>query len=234
MGQAGEVLDGAGETIKNAGGELAEMLSHLNGLLERETFKEGLAQTIARLPQVLGETEQLLRENRPQIKLLVENLSSSSNVLRVSLLTMQNQIDILAKRETFSKASDAVDSLAKIGEVLEELAEEDLEAVMASLRSMLEKGDQTMLSASEGVVRMNSLLSALDSKGDKAGGTLSQLINNGELYENINHFLVSGQALLSLLEEQPNSIIFGKKKRKSKPRRAEASGAGYIVKEGKD
>jgi hypothetical protein len=97
---------------------------------------------------------------------------------------------------------------------------------------MLGKGEVTMSSASEGMESLTALVSSLSGEGE-TGGTIGRLLNDGQLYENINRFLESGEALLSLLEEQPNSIIFGKRKRKSKPKRSESSGAGIIVSEDK-
>jgi len=232
MGQAGAVLDGAGETIKTAGTELAEMLTHLNDLLEKDSFKENLAQTMATLPLVLGEAEALLRENRPQIQALVENLSSSSNALKGSLESLEGELLILSERQTMTKASQAVESFASVGKALEKVAEDDLEEVMMSLKTMLGKGEVTMSSASEGMESLTALVSSLSGEGE-TGGTIGRLLNDGQLYENINRFLESGEALLSLLEEQPNSIIFGKRKRKSKPKRSESSGAGIIVSEDK-
>lgn len=233
MGQAGAVLDGAGETIKSAGGELAEMLTHLNDLLGKETFKENLSKTISSLPQVLGEAEAMLRENRPQIKILVENLSSSSNAMKGSLETLEGQLLVLSERKTFSKVSDSVDSLSALGEALEKIVENDLSEMMASLKNFLENGDSTMASASKGMKGLEELISSLQGSGRSSDGTLSLLLNDGELYQNINRFLASGEALLSLLEEQPNSIIFGKRKRKTKTERSEPSGAGIIVSEGR-
>jgi len=230
MGQVGVVLDGAGETINSVGTEMTEMLAHMNDLLGEEGFKKNLAQSIAGLPLVLDETGAMIRENRPQIKQLVENLALSSNALQGSLRSLEGQLLVLSERNTLGKASDAVDSLAKMSKVLEKVAEEDLEEMADSLRQVLEKSEKAMESATEGMDGLKAIISALNGDND-SGGTLSRFLNDGQLYDNLNRFLESGQALLSLLEEQPNSIIFGKRKRKTSPDRSEDSGAGIIVSE---
>ncbi|MBF0196635.1 MAG: hypothetical protein HQL32_02950 [Planctomycetes bacterium] len=77
------------------------------------------------------------------------------------------------------------------------------EDVMKMISGLSEEAD--------GVVKeLKLLLAALNA----SKGTGGKLVYEDALYENINELLESGTSLVQMLEENPSSLIFGKRKKK--------------------
>lgn len=210
MGSAeGSFKDGI-ESFRGAAEELKKLLANFNDVLEKDDMKTDLTKTVKALPDAIKEVTTLFKENKEVMKGILEKVnvlagdgnSAVKNINEVLAELKETNVvkDLAGTLENTKKLTGELNSTLNEGELVKGLT--DTISVYQSL------GEKLTVSA-------NQLEPLLASFGADHEGTLAKLLHDPVLHEKIKHFLIAGTALVTLLEEQPNSIIWGKKKRKT-------------------
>lgn len=212
--RAGDIVDKVEPTVDNlntALGRLDSVAVNINTLLTGQNARNienslaSLNTTLANFNTTSKRLSALVETQSPQIEGTLANLNALSNTL-ASNQTKINQI---------------VDNLAKTSNSVAKL---DVEGVQSNLNTTFTKANGavedlqvTLKKANTTFAQLNSILAKVEN-GD---GTLSLLLNNAELYNNLNDTARDLDRLLLDLQENPkhyvpNVSVFEKKKKRNR------------------
>ena len=119
--------------------------------------------------------------------------------------------------------ADAMVASLKVSSVkLERVMGHDIPAVMQQVDSILADVKKLSANVSEAdiaalVARADSAIAdvnALIQAANSTDGTVGKLLHDNSLYDNINGTIQTADSLMQDIREQPNSLIWGKKKKK--------------------
>jgi len=198
------------DSFKEVASELKEVLAHLNEVLAAEGMKQNLADTIATLPAAIKETTQLFKENRSTMKDTLLEIKDLSNEGGLALKKINELLTEFKQGETIQDLKGTLANTKQLTQNINQGLVESkvLEKLSATLESYRDLGVKLSVSANQ----LQPLMSSFESGHE---GTLSKLLHDPTVHDKLDRFLVAGTALLRLLEEQPNSIIFGKRRSKT-------------------
>lgn len=199
------------ESFKEVAGELKKVLANVNEVLDKEGTKDDLSKTIKALPAAIKKMTELFKENKTVMKDVLLKMKEIGGEGGSALKKINEMLAKFKQGETIEDLKETLantkDLTAKFNEGLEE--QKILEKLSATLKSFEQVGESLKTSANQ----LDPILGSFQAGHE---GTISKLLHDPSLHGKIEEFLVATTALVTLLEEQPSSIIWGKrKKRKS-------------------
>jgi phospholipid/cholesterol/gamma-HCH transport system substrate-binding protein len=215
-----DLMSTAGETIEGAGTEFTAVLQKLNELLGTPGFSKNIAATVAEAPGLLNNLSGLVTEVRPILTDVLKNLQGVTTSLSSTMNILDEQLKAVAERKTLEKLDGAVENMGALMGRVDAMIKNDIDPAMDELTSMMKSLHATVNEVHGVAQALEPVVSGL---GPDSEGSLAQMIHGGALSSQIGDFLNAGTDLLILLEEQPNSIIFGKRKRKNENEKIERS-----------
>ncbi|MBF0243730.1 MAG: MCE family protein [Planctomycetes bacterium] len=207
-----DMMQTASTVIGSAGMELHRLLIQVNELLGDEEIRQGLKMTISKLPQLIGEVQHLVDENRQPLTGILTQAGNLALRLESLAEKIEVQVDLVQEKQMVAELSSMVSvtsgTLQSIDSAAERVARvaEDGSALM-----------KTVLGSERHLKNAMSAFSGLLGDLNEGKGTGGKLLKDPALYENLNELVLSSKKLVDLLENQPSSIIFGRRKEKSSP-----------------
>lgn len=185
-----------------AQGDTIEGGIHQGAMSEVERMVPVIAQMLPKLDSILANLNRLTAD--PALQQTLHNAADISSSLKAS----SEQLNVLLSRDV-PQLTDRLNAIGKNAEVFSRnLADIDLKATMDSV-------DATLNSVRQFSDRLGNVTTTLDTKLSGRDNTLGLLINDRQLYDNLNSAVKSGDSLLIDLREHPKRYvhfsIFGKK-----------------------
>lgn len=187
------------EVIIPAGQELAEIPSRSElPTSVKASMIEGLAgPIIASLDSTLSSIRALVDNVNGQIeKDQLKDILRHADELLTSLKSASTKLDGILK-------NDVPDVMQKVDGILQDVKKLSANASEADIAALVARADSTL-------VEVNKIIEAVNSPE----GTTGKLLHDDSLYKNLNSTLQSADSLMQDIREQPNSIIWGKNKKK--------------------
>jgi phospholipid/cholesterol/gamma-HCH transport system substrate-binding protein len=204
-----DVMSAASDTMDKVGGEMTELLKGLNDIIGAPQFKQDIVRSVSELPLLVEELSAMVRESKP---LLVSSLGNAvvatENLGRV-ITTFDEQMTLLADRNSIDKLDRGLDNFSNLMDSVDDMVESELNPGIKDMRLVL---DETRRSLVQLQVTMSKIQPALSGLGPEAKSSASRLLHEDTLHRRTEEFLMAGTELLTMLEQQPNSIIFGKRR----------------------
>lgn len=193
------------ELVIPAGKELAEIPAHseLPTSIQTSLMEEIQSQLLATLDSTLNSIRQLADQVNGQldgdkVKTILANVEVVTESLKGSSRDLQRLL-----HGDMPRLVNEVDSI--LGDI-QKLASNVSDADIAAL---VVKADSTMAE-----------LNALVVSANDTHGTVGMLLHDKQLYDNLNSAVQTADSLMNELREEPNSIIWGKKKSRQLRREA--------------
>lgn len=193
------------ELVIPAGKELAEIPAHseLPTSIQTSLMEEIQSQLLATLDSTLNSIRELAEQVNGQldgdkVKTILANVEVVTESLKGSSRDLQQLL-----HGDMPRLVNEVDSI--LGDI-QKLASNVSDADIAAL---VVKADSTMAE-----------LNALVVSANDTHGTVGMLLHDKQLYDNLNSAVQTADSLMNELREEPNSIIWGKKKSRQLRREA--------------
>ena len=159
---------------------------------------------------------------------LLATLDSTLTSIRQLAEQVNSQLDGDKVKTILANVEDVTMSLKGSSRDLQRLLHGDMPRIVAEVDSILDDVQKLAANVSEAdiaalMVKADSTLNELTgliASANNADGTIGLLLNDRALYDNLNTTFLTADSLMSELREEPNSIIWGKKKSKELRREA--------------
>ena len=187
------------EVIIPAGQELAEIPAHSQlPTSVKPSMIDGLAgPIIASLDSTLSSIRALIDNVNGQIeKDQLRTILAHADELLTSLKATSSRLDGILK-------NDVPHIMQEVDGILTDVKKLSANASEADIAALVARADATL-------AEVNRLVEA----ANNPNGTTGKLLHDESLYNNLNSTLQSADSLMQDLREQPNSVIWGKKKKK--------------------
>ena len=187
------------EVIIPAGQELAEIPAHSQlPTSVKPSMIDGLAgPIIASLDSTLSSIRALVDNVNGQIeKDQLRTILAHADQLLTSLKATSSRLDGILK-------NDVPHIMQEVDGILTDVKKLSANASEADIAALVARADATL-------AEVNRLVEA----ANNPNGTTGKLLHDESLYNNLNSTLQSADSLMQDLREQPNSVIWGKKKKK--------------------
>lgn len=187
------------EVVIPAGQELAEMPAHSQlPTSVKPSMIDGLAgPIIASLDSTLSSIRALVDNVNGQIeKDQLRTILAHADELLTSLKATSSRLDGILK-------NDVPHIMQEVDGILTDVKKLSANASEADIAALVARADATL-------AEVNRLVEA----ANNPNGTTGKLLHDESLYNNLNSTLQSADSLMQDLREQPNSVIWGKKKKK--------------------
>ena len=187
------------EVIIPAGQELAEIPAHSQlPTSVKPSMIDGLAgPIIASLDSTLSSIRALIDNVNGQIeKDQLRTILAHADQLLTSLKATSSRLDGILK-------NDVPHIMQEVDGILTDVKKLSANASEADIAALVARADATL-------AEVNRLVEA----ANNPNGTTGKLLHDESLYNNLNSTLQSADSLMQDLREQPNSVIWGKKKKK--------------------
>ena len=153
---------------------------------------------------------------------LLASIDSALTSVRVLVDNVNGQLEGDKLKNILANADAMVASLKVSSVKLERIMGHDIPAVMQQVDSILVDVKKLSANVSEAdiaalVARADSAIAdvnALIQAANSTDGTVGKLLHDNSLYDNINGTIQTADSLMQDIREQPNSLIWGKKKKK--------------------
>ena len=153
---------------------------------------------------------------------LLASIDSALTSVRVLVDNVNGQLEGDKLKNILANADAMVASLKVSSVKLERIMGHDIPAVMQQVDSILVDVKKLSANVSEAdiaalVARADSAIAdvnALIQAANSTDGTVGKLLHDNSLYDNINGTILTADSLMQDIREQPNSLIWGKKKKK--------------------
>ena len=220
-----DLMSTAGDTIEDAGTELTAVLQKFNQLMGKPGFSDNIAATVAEAPLLLrnlsglandarpalNEISSLVKDTHPVLNDVLANLKEVTSRLNSTLGVLAEQVKSLAERKTLEKLDGSVENLGTLLKHVDSIVTTDIDPAMDNLSGLMKSLDSA-LKEFDGVAK--SIQPILAGIGPESNGSLSKMVYDQQFSHQVGEFFNAGTDLLKLLEEQPSSIIWGKRKNK--------------------
>ena len=187
------------EVVIPAGQELAEIPAHSQlPTSVKPSMIDGLAgPIIASLDSTLSSIRALVDNVNGQIeKDQLRTILAHADELLTSLKATSSRLDGILK-------NDVPHIMQEVDGILTDVKKLSANASEADIAALVARADATL-------AEVNRLVEA----ANNPNGTTGKLLHDESLYNNLNSTLQSADSLMQDLREQPNSVIWGKKKKK--------------------
>lgn len=128
------------------------------------------------------------------IKTILENADAMVASLKVSSMMVERVLN-----------NDLPVIVQKVDSILADVKKLSANASEADIKALVARADST-------VNEVHKLIEAANS----TEGTVGMLLHDNSLYNNVNGTVLTADSLMQEIREQPNSLIWGKKKKKNK------------------
>jgi phospholipid/cholesterol/gamma-HCH transport system substrate-binding protein len=209
-----DVMSSAGDAMDSVGGEMTELLQGLNGILAAPGLKDHIVDSISELPVLVKELSGMIRESKPLLLRSLGNVVIATENLSRVTSTLDEQLQVLSEKKSLEKLDDGLQNFSKLMSSVDGMVASELTPGIQDVRSVL---GETKNSLTELQTVMKQIQPALGGLVPNAESTASKLLHDDTLHLRMEDFLMAGTDLLKMLEEQPNSVIFGNR-RKDKPK----------------
>ena len=155
---------------------------------------------------------------------ILASLDSTLYSVRVLVENVNNQLDGDRLKSVVTHADELLKSLKVSSAKLEIMMNSDVPGILVKVDSVLT--DVKKLSANASEADIAALIARADSSlvevhklmetVNNQDGTVGMLLHDNSLYRNVNGTIQTADSLLQEIREQPNSLIWGKKKKKKK------------------
>lgn len=153
---------------------------------------------------------------------LLASIDSALTSVRVLVDNVNGQLEGDKLKNILANADAMIASLKVSSVKLERVMGHDIPAVMQQVDSILADVKKLSANVSEAdiaalVARADSAIAdvnALIQTANSTNGTVGKLLHDNSLYDNINGTIQTADSLMQDIREQPNSLIWGKKKKK--------------------
>ena len=150
------------------------------------------------------------------------SLDSTLSSIRALVDNVNGQIEKDQLRTILAHADELLTSLKATSSRLDGILKNDVPHIMQEVDGILTDVKKLSANASEAdiaalVARADATLAEVNRLVEAANnpnGTTGKLLHDESLYNNLNSTLQSADSLMQDLREQPNSVIWGKKKKK--------------------
>ncbi len=195
-------------------GKSAKMLSEGDQLLGNPpfVFSEMLSDTSGQFSLLSGDLQAILAKVRILIEKpgFSEDLETMVHDLRLAVGNFKEVSDNLKSEMGKLEETDLVSSMARAIQHIEKTAEyfaEGSNTLLRDANGMMGNLNSSSNQLQEAVDGLANLMTNLE----KGEGSMGRLFKDPQLYDHLNELLQNATHLLQLLEEQPSSIIWGKK-----------------------
>ncbi len=155
---------------------------------------------------------------------MLAQIDSALYSIRVLVDNVNGQLEGDRLKTILANADAMVASLKVSSLKLEGMMKNDIPAVMQQVDSILADVKKLSANVSEAdvaalVARADSAIAnvnALIEAANSTDGTVGKLLHDNSLYDNVNSTVQTADSLMQDLRDEPNSIIWGKKKKKSR------------------
>ena len=153
---------------------------------------------------------------------IIASLDSTLSSIRALVDNVNGQIEKDQLRTILAHADELLTSLKATSSKLDGILKNDVPHIMQEVDGILTDVKKLSANASEAdiaalVARADATLAEVNRLVEAANnpeGTTGKLLHDKSLYNNLNSTLQSADSLMQDLREQPNSVIWGKKKKK--------------------
>jgi len=186
-----EMIGTTSDMVKTVGSDAGSLITSLNKLLGDEQLGQNVKDLMEQLPKTVNSIDALVKSNQESMKSGIDGLSNSALEFENAIKKVNGLLGEI-KGKKISSIVDNSDTAVK-----------NLNANLDELQSVIQNINKTVENVNKTVVKVNS-----------KEGSVGKLINDTQLHDNINELIIKSTALISMLEENPSSIIWGKKKKK--------------------
>lgn len=208
-----DLMSSAGDTIEDAGAELTELLKQCNKLLAAPGFKDDIVGTVAKAPMLVSNLSGMVADNRGHLAAAMGNIKVLTESLAQSAVILEGQLKEIEDKALVEKLDGTLTTLNGLMTRVDEMVVSDLGKTVQGASELMTSLQVTSNEVQQVVKSLGPVISGLGENGE---GTLSKLLHDDSMHNSVTSFLNSGTELLELLENQPNSIIFGKRDRDEK------------------
>lgn len=153
---------------------------------------------------------------------LLASVDSALYSVRQLVDNVNDQLEGDKLKDILTHADQLLCSLKKSSVQLEQIMQNDLPQIVTQIDSVLAdvkqlSGNLSQADVAAVVARADSTLAEVHRILDAANstdGTVGKLLHDNSLYNNVNGTVQTADSLMQELREQPNSIIWGKKKKR--------------------
>jgi ABC-type transporter Mla subunit MlaD len=209
-----DLMSNAGDTIEHAGAELTQLLKGMNKLLAAPGFQDNILGTVAKAPVLVSNLSDIVSDNREHLAAAMGNVQILTESLANSALVLEGQLKNIEEKDLVDKLDGTLTSLNSLMTRIDEMVVADLGKTVQGASELMTSLQVTSSEVQSVVRSLGPVITGLGKGGE---GTLSKLLHDDSMHQSVTSFLNSGTDLLDLLENQPNSIIFGKRERDEKP-----------------
>lgn len=153
---------------------------------------------------------------------ILASLDSTLNSVRALVDNVNGQLSDDQIKAVLKHADELLTSLKSSATKLDGILKNDLPQIMQQVDGILTDVKKLSANASEAdiaavIARADSTLSEvhkLIEAANSTDGTVGKLLHDNTLYDNVNATMQTADSLMQDIREQPNSLIWGKKKKK--------------------
>ena len=189
------------EVIIPAGKQLAVIPPHseLPTSIQPKLVDELRGTMLAEIDSALGSIRELVENVNGQLegehlKTILANADAMVASLRVASVKVEHMMN-----------SDIPAIMQQVDSVLADVKKLSANASEADIAAIVARADST-------IAHVNVVIQAANS----TDGTVGKLLHDNSLYDNVNGTVQTADSLMQEIREQPNSLIWGKKKKKSR------------------
>lgn len=189
------------EVIIPAGKQLAVIPPHseLPTSIQPKLVDELRGTMLAEIDSALGSIRELVENVNGQLEgehlmTILANADAMVASLRVASVKVEHMMN-----------SDIPAIMQQVDSVLADVKKLSANASEADIAAVVARADST-------IAHINVVIQAANS----TDGTVGKLLHDNSLYDNVNGTVQTADSLMQEIREQPNSLIWGKKKKKSR------------------
>lgn len=153
---------------------------------------------------------------------ILASLDSTLNSVRALVDNVNGQLSDDQIKAVLKHADELLTSLKSSATKLDGILKNDLPQIMQQVDGILTDVKKLSANASEAdiaavVARADSTLNEVHKfieAANSTDGTVGKLLHDNTLYDNVNATMQTADSLMQDIREQPNSLIWGKKKKK--------------------
>lgn len=155
---------------------------------------------------------------------MLASIDSALHSVRELVDNINGQLQGDKIKEVLTHADELLTSLKASSTKLEGVMRNDVPTIVRQVEDVLTDVKKLSANASEAdiaavVARADSTLSEVQKLMETANnpdGTVGKLLHDKSLYDNVNGTILTADSLMQDIREQPNSLVWGKKKKKKK------------------
>lgn len=187
------------EVIIPAGAELAEIPAHseLPTSIKLSMIEELRGTMLASVDSALISIRELVDNVNGQLEGdRLKSILANADAMVASLKVSSARLDVIIKNDIPNVMQQVDSILVDVKKLSANVSEADVAALVAR--------------ADSAIANVNALIETANS----TEGTVGKLLHDNSLYDNINGTVQTADSLMQDIREQPNSLIWGKKKKR--------------------